>query len=314
MNYKVLLSEIEQADVITIFRHEHPDCDAVGSQFGLKNWILDNFPSKKVYVCGSEKCDQGLNWPGSDEVADMIVRESVAFVLDTANKERVDDQRFLTAKKIVKVDHHPDRSPFGDVSFVEESAAATCEILARFVEECSSFEVSSKTAEYLYSGLLTDTLNFTTSNTTAATLRAASFIAEHDICIPAIARNLFDKSLNGFKFSGFVRSNVQMIDNQIAYEVISIQDQENSNMTASKARSFIDELGHVRDFQIWGIFTEKVVDGKTLYDGSLRSKTIRINDIAEQFHGGGHPNAAGVKNLTKDDIQAILKQFQERVK
>ena len=62
-----------------------------------------------------------------------------------------------------------------------------------------------------------------------------------------------------------------------------------------------------------GVFTEKKENGKTLYDGSLRSKTAVINDIAEMFHGGGHKNASGVKNLTQDDIHKLLVLMNERI-
>ena len=80
---------------------------------------------------------------------------------------------------------------------------------------------------------------------------------------------------------------------------------------AGNARNFIDELGHVKEFQIWTIFTE---NNKHLFDGSLRSKKATINDIARNYQGGGHKNASGVKNLTMEDIDSILADFQSRLK
>ena len=50
MGFDRLLQQIENAKIITIFRHTNPDCDALGSQFGLKNWIQDNYPDKQVYA------------------------------------------------------------------------------------------------------------------------------------------------------------------------------------------------------------------------------------------------------------------------
>ena len=35
MNLSLLSKEIEEADPIVIVRHVRPDCDALGSQFGL---------------------------------------------------------------------------------------------------------------------------------------------------------------------------------------------------------------------------------------------------------------------------------------
>lgn len=312
MDYNGLLEKIEKADTITIYRHENPDCDAVGSQWGLTNWIRENWPDKNVYALGFESCTQAV-WPVSDEADAQTIARSLAIVLDTANQARVDDQRFLNASFVIKVDHHPNREPFGDLMLVNDKAAAACEILACFFASCKEQKVSRKTAEYLYQGLLTDTLNFTTSNTTSDTLRAAAYLAGFGVNIPVLARRLFDRSLNGFRFSGYVRTHVQMLGEHLAYEIIPIKDQEAGHMTASKARSFIDELGHVKEFEIWCIFTEKIQNGMTLYDGSLRSKTIRINDIAEKYSGGGHPNASGVKNLNERTMHELLEDLLKKI-
>ncbi|MDO5122570.1 MAG: bifunctional oligoribonuclease/PAP phosphatase NrnA, partial [Erysipelotrichaceae bacterium] len=100
MNFSdLLLQEIEAADIITIYRHVHPDCDAVGSQFGLFNWLKENWPEKLVYALGREKCTQG-HWPETDEVSDETIRNSLAIVLDTANTARIDDERAISASKV----------------------------------------------------------------------------------------------------------------------------------------------------------------------------------------------------------------------
>ena len=49
---KLLKEKIEEFDTIVIFRHQSPDFDAFGSQLGLKTWINDNYPAKKVYAVG----------------------------------------------------------------------------------------------------------------------------------------------------------------------------------------------------------------------------------------------------------------------
>ena len=50
--YKQVLKQIKKYDNIVILRHEVPDFDASGSQFGLATWIKDNFPNKNVYCLG----------------------------------------------------------------------------------------------------------------------------------------------------------------------------------------------------------------------------------------------------------------------
>lgn len=312
MGFDRLLQQIENAKIITIFRHTNPDCDALGSQFGLKNWIQDNYPDKQVYALGYDAPNQGV-WPKSDEAGDEVIAQSFAIVVDTANTERIDDQRFASASSIFKIDHHPDRSFYGDDQIVDESAAATCQILADFLAYCKESKVSVTTAERLYAGMLTDTLNFTTSNTTAASLRAAGYLCQFGVDIPSLSRTLFDRSLNGFRFSAWIRSNVTVQDGHLGYAVIPRSIMEEYDMSASKARSFVDEYGHVREFEAWCLFTEKQGENGSLYDGSLRSKTIRINDIAEKYHGGGHVNASGVKNLTRTQVDEILDLINKRI-
>lgn len=45
--YKSAWEKIKNADVITIFGHVIPDGDCYGSELGMKNAILENFPDKK---------------------------------------------------------------------------------------------------------------------------------------------------------------------------------------------------------------------------------------------------------------------------
>lgn len=310
MNTIDLRKIIEEYEIITIFRHEHPDCDAFGSQFGLKNWISENYPNKQVYALGNESINQG-EFPSLDTCEDSTIQNSLAIVLDTANKERVDDKRFLQAKKILKIDHHPDRQPFGDIQYVDTKAAATCEILATLFKECQDSKISADTAKYLYQGLLTDTISYSTSNTTAHTLEMGAYLAKQGINIPVINRKLFDQELHSYQFAGWIRSNIQIKNQKIAYIIIHQNELEKWQMSASEARNFVNELGHVKEFEVWCMFTQKQEEPAILYDGSLRSKTVVLNDLAQDYRGGGHPNASGVKDLTDADINSLLDKLEK---
>ena len=311
MKFDGLLSTIESFEIITIFRHENPDCDACGSQFGLKTWIKDNYPDKQVYVCGEQVCDQA-DWPENDVVSLETIQNSLAIVVDCANAPRVDDQRFSEAKMVVKIDHHPDKEPFGDKVYVDDTAAAVCEILPFFFYENKDKVFSKETAEFLYRGLLTDSLNYTTSNTTSRTLEAGGILASKGLNLSKISHDVFDNSIHGYEFNGYIIEHTKVIDKHFAYVVIPEKDYKSYGFDASKARSFVGRLGNVKEFNVWAVFTEKTVDGEILYDGSLRAKETTINDIAERFHGGGHACAAGVKNLNHENLALILDLLKER--
>lgn len=310
-DFKDLYEIIASSKCITIFRHEHPDWDALGSQWALKCWIQDNFPSTEVYALGYETTPQ-CEFPAQDNVDDEIVKRSTAIILDTANIARIDDDRARQAQKIVKVDHHPNREPFGDPCLVFDQAAATCEILTTFFYmHRDTCKVSALAAKYLYRGILTDTLCYRTTNTTAHTLQAGAYLSTLGIDMPYINQELFDVPYTIFTFQNMIRNSVKYEDG-LAYVILHQEDYEKQHITSSEARNYIDQIGHVKDFEVWAMITEDD-EHKGIYNASLRSKELQINDIAEKYHGGGHRNASGVKNLDPNGIESLLQDLRQRI-
>ena len=308
MSPQELRKLIEQYDTITLYRHQHPDCDALGSQYSMKTWIEDNYPEKHVYALGAETTRQA-EFPPSDVVTDETIAKSLAIVLDTSNTARVDDKRFLNAETIVKIDHHPDVETYGTYRMVNDNAAAACEILSEVFLSFPDAILSRKTAEYLYMGLLTDTLGFKVSHVTGKTLRIAAELADKGIDIPAINRQLFDKSYSEFETANYIRSRIMRNNGgNVACVILTMEELEALHTTPSEARNYIDEIGHVKEFDIWLLMTEKAPD---VYDGSLRSKTLTINGIAAEFRGGGHACASGVKELSYKEILSLLDRLNQ---
>ena len=306
MVFDEILNEIEKYDTITIYRHTNPDCDAVGSQFALKEWIQLNYPNKKVYALGNESCSQST-WPKSDVVDDEVVKESLGIAVDCSDLRRVDDERFATTKLKIKMDHHPNVDAYGDIQHVDTEAAATCEIMTNFFQYTDK-EMNDLIALYLYRGLLTDTMQFSTSNTTNNTLMVAAYLTTFNLPIADINRDLFDVTLENFEFSNYVRNSLTYSDSGFAYLVLNKNDLEAWNLTPSRARKSIDEYGNVLEFEVWAMFTE---NEKGLYDGSLRSKKLVVNELASKYHGGGHANAAGVNGLTNEELEQILEDLAQ---
>ena len=102
MNTDILFELVEQYDIITIYRHVSPDADALGAQFGLKQWIQETYPQKQVYALGRDASSKQSLFPQMDVVPDETVAASLAIILDTANGARVDDDRWSKAARTLK--------------------------------------------------------------------------------------------------------------------------------------------------------------------------------------------------------------------
>ncbi len=308
-----LLHEIEKAKSICVFRHQIPDPDALGSQWGLIEWIKETYPSKKVYGCGYHVGGKPDLFPAPDQVSDEIISLSLVIVVDTANQKRIDDPRFSLAKSVIKIDHHPNFESYGTREYVFDDKAATCEIIASFLQEVVSKPLSKKVATYLYMGLLTDTLNFTTNNTSASTLQIAAYLAQSNLNFSELSQKLFSISSKEFQFSNYIRSNALIKECGLAYIVISKELLERFEITPNQAKERITDFQMVNDFDVWALFIEQIDGIKPYFNGSLRSKKIVINDIAQLFNGGGHRQAAAVKGLSFEQIDQVVDHCCKRL-
>ncbi len=303
--FEGLLESLESAEIITIFRHIHADMDALGSQYGLKEWILEHYPEKRVYALGKDRDDH--LFPLTDEVEDSVIANSLVIVLDCANKERIDDQRFALGKQILAIDHHPFQDSFMDQEYRFVSYAATCEILTEFFLQTGK-SLSKQVATFLYRGLLTDTCSFKTNNTTAHTLKIAAALCEAGIDLVQCNQDVFDVARNEFEFATYLRSKATRESNGLVWCILETEEFEQYGLTASQAKEQVFQFQNVQGFEIWCVFTKNEIG---LYDGSLRSRKKAINQIASHFHGGGHACASGVKNLNCQELEECLAELRQ---
>lgn len=129
-----IIDTIASYETIVIHRHVRPDPDAYGSQLGLKELILANYPEKKVYAVGEH--DTSLSFLAEpDQIADDVYENALVIVTDTANTERIDDQRYTKGKMVVKIDHHPNDDQYGDLLWVETTASSCSEMIYELLKK-----------------------------------------------------------------------------------------------------------------------------------------------------------------------------------
>lgn len=309
-----LLHEIEKAPVICVFRHLIPDADALGSQWGLVSWLRMAYPSKKVYALGKHVGVKPEMFPSPDTVRDETIKESLAIVLDTANAKRVDDQRYSSARMIIQIDHHPLHEIYSQKQYILDHRAATCEIIAEFLESVVVKPLPKPIAEYLYMGLLTDTLKFSTNNTSAHTLQIAAYLAQSDLNFSRLNEEMFSVSSKEYRFSNYLRTHAVIEPCGLAYSFVTIEMMQEYGVSANDAKERITDFGGVRDFEVWALFIEHNEEGHRFFNGSLRSKNIAVNDIAHRYRGGGHRNAAAVKGCSREEALLIIEECCLRIK
>lgn len=297
----MLFEYINQYDSITIFHHERADFDALGSSFALKLYLEEHF-NKNVKVVGNDAESIRHHFPEIEAVSDDFIANSLAIILDTANHERIDDNRIHLAKYRIKIDHHINVDQYADYEIVDVKAAATCEILAKIFYE-QDLPLSKACAHYLYLGLISDTINYTTSNTTSNTLFYGAYITKYIDEISKISQIIFDKNIDEFKYENYLKNNI--VFNQDTAYVIIEKEYENFNVNRQKAKEMVYVMANIQGVEKWALFIKM----KNGYGVSLRSKKVSINALARKYGGGGHLNASGIKDVSWENVEKIIQEL-----
>lgn len=286
---------VQENDFLAV-SHAGPDGDAIGSLLAIGE-ILQHL-GKRYTLYNVDGVPDGLRFlPHSSRVQNELPAEPAAWtiVLDCNVPDRVSDEfkkRKPFAKAIV-LDHHLTERTFGDLPYVDSSAAATGEVVYRLAKKID-WQPTAAFATCAYTAISTDTGSFQFSNTSsrifgiAAELAAwgadPSEIAERVYATQSRARvQILKHVLEGLRFEA---------NGKIAAITVWQSDMRNSNALKYDLEGLVNIPRSIEGVQA-AVQIREVIPGKE-YRISLRSKKpIDVERIASGFGGGGHKYAAG---------------------
>ena len=310
--YKQVLKQIKKYDTIVVLRHEVPDFDASGSQFGLVTWIKDNFPNKKVYALGKpHKFFSPSLYPVTDSV-EQLPEKYLLIIVDVANRPRIDGKEYIeNADYIIKIDHHPLCDEFGDISIIDEHAAAAAELVA---EMLISFKktISEKCAYYLYSAIVGDSGRFQYSDTNPRTFAVVGELFKTGFNFQDVYDKMYLKSVEDIKIINYIYSIYKLSPKGVAYYMISIDQLNELGIEREKAKAYVNLFSGYEEIKVWVQFTEDVTaTDEFKWRVSIRSRGVKINDVASKHNGGGHDNASGAKCVDEQEMLKLIEELDE---
>ncbi|AZB43918.1 bifunctional oligoribonuclease/PAP phosphatase NrnA [Bacillus sp. FJAT-42376] len=311
-----ILDAVKEYETIIIHRHVRPDPDALGSQCGLAEILKSSFPEKKILVTGETEPSLEFLYK-MDSVADKDYEGALVIVCDTANQERVSDQRYQKGKMLIKIDHHPNEDQYGDLLWVDTSASSVSEMIYEFFLAGSNkgLKMTKKGAELIYAGIVGDTGRFLFPSTTDRTFKYASDLIDYGFSLHKLYSELYKTKINVAKLSGYVLQNFDVSPSGAASVIIRRDLLEKYGTTASEASQLVSVLGDIEGMVAWVFFVEEEDQIRV----RLRSKGPVINELAKRYRGGGHPMAAGASihkweeaEKVVAELEAICREYQNR--
>lgn len=306
-----ILDMIKQYETIIIHRHVRPDPDAYGSQGGLAEIIKASFPEKHVYTVGKE--ERSLRYLRElDTISDDTYKGALVIVTDTANAERICDSRYSLGEQLIKIDHHPNEDPYGDLVWVDTTSSSTSELIYEWylAGKEQGLKMSDAAARLLYAGIVGDTGRFLYPSTNDRTFQYAGELIKYHFSRTEVYDGMYEMPLNVVKLNGYVLQNFEMDEEGIASVRISKELLAEYEVRPADASLLVSVLGSVEGIKAWVFFIEEEDQIRV----RLRSKGPVINTVAKKYHGGGHPLAAGASIFSWDEAKHVVFDLQQACK
>lgn len=314
--YRKIYKEIKKYQNIVITRHIGADPDALGSQFALKELILNKFPHKNIYAIGNPS--HRFKFMGNlDKIEEIDYANTLLISLDTPDIKRIDGAKPSNFKSVIKIDHHPVVDDYANITLVDDTASSTCQLILEFIFK-NRLPLTNSIAKNLYTGIVSDTGRFMHAYTSARTFELVTkMLKKTNLDFTSLYESLYMRPLAEFRFQGYIYENMEITENGLAYIKISEELLKEYGVDSASSGNIISELKCIDELYVWAFLTE---DKKSnLIRANIRSRGPVINEIASIYGGGGHKLASGARltsweqadNLIKD-LDKIAKEYQEK--
>lgn len=302
-----LVAAIRDARRVWIGTHVDPDGDAYGSLLGLG--LILRALGKSVTLACQDPAPREVDFlPGLSAVlAQPPADVDLAIAVDAADSGRL-GQLYAAdawaAFPTAVIDHHRSNPGFGRWNWVAPEAAATCQMLTGLALR-EGWPIDRDTARCLMTGILTDTISFRTTNTTAGTLEAAAALLARGADLSDLSGLIFGRlPLPGLKLIGRAIERLT-VHGPFALTWLNEADLAELGARPGDGKEVTRVLSMAEEPRVVAILRDK---GGGKVDLSLRAKPgVDLLAAAAALGGGGHPQAAGARLLYS------LEEARERV-
>ena len=305
---QISLEELEdilnQNDSFILTTHVNPDGDGLGSELALCRYlrskgkhveIINHSPTPSNYLWLDPLKEILIFTPGRD--TEKLRETDVILVVDTNQPDRL---RSMEAEVVgsralkVIVDHHLDPHSFAKYNFTDIEATSTGEIVYRLITSFGANQPDSTTARLLYAAIMTDTGSFRYPRTDPETHRIAADLVEKGADPTEIYSNIYETFTPGrMRLLGEVLDSMKTAyHDKLAYVICKQEWFKRTGTSEADTDNFTIYPMSVQGVVV-GILFNELTDGVKI---SFRSKgAIPINELAKEFEGNGHLNAAGAR-------------------
>lgn len=318
--YQDLITALSSRRRVLVTTHVRPDGDALGSVAAMvlamrkagiaaEVLLLSHLPSKYAFIFQENQIpfiDVEKGWPEPfpfERYDGLLVVDTGTWSQLPGLKERIAN---WDAPRLV-LDHHLTQESWATQKLVVTEAAAAGEIVAELLEQWGiAFDAAIATC--LFVAVTTDTGWFQFSNTRPFTLRLGATLLEAGVDMDRVYKLLYqnERAARVRLQTRTMQSMELLAGERLAVMSVGRDDFKVTGANVPDTENLINIPLQIQTVEVSILISEPLDFGPTRV--SLRSKgKVDCARFAEQFGGGGHARAAGLK------IDAPAAQARQRV-
>lgn len=327
--FKEVKDLIDASRNIVLTTHIVPDGDAIGSVVAFADYL--RLKNKNPVIINHSQTPDNLKFldkenrihvflENENENTKLIENADLLVVLDTNEFSRTKSMESLISKANIKkvcIDHHTGIDSAKYAAFISNtSCPSTCSILYDYIKDDDEKYLTPEIASSLYVGIMTDTGSFRHPRTDANVFIVCADLINKGADPVLLYDQVFaTTTMQNLKLAArFIESLEFFYDNKVVMGVVTQEDFKSLGLDIQHVEGFTGTIMNIAGIRI-GIVLVELKDNIKI---SFRSKgEIYVNQLAKEFEGGGHINAAGanVKNTTIPELKkAILEKVKKYLK
>jgi tRNA nucleotidyltransferase (CCA-adding enzyme) len=296
---------VQSIEVITT--HMNADFDALASMLAAKKL----YPGALIVFPGSqEKNLRNFFLHTSSYLFDFVRLKDIDFtrikrliLVDTRQKKRIGKFKKLLERNDLEIhiyDHHPfsDDDIKGDVEFIREYGAGIS-MMTEILRD-REIEITPDEATLMSLGIYEDTGSFTYSSTRAEDYRAAAWLFEQGASLNTIS-DMLTRELTAeqvWLLNDLMTSAIKHNINGVEVVIAKVTSEKYIGDFAVLVQKFME----MENLNV--IFAIAQMENRIYLVARSRIPEVNVAEIAFEFGGGGHPQAASAAISDKTLIQA----------
>ena len=313
---------LEESERIVITCHKSPDGDAIGSALGLAH-TLTNI-GKEAKVVTPDRPPRNLrSLPGVKDIVpftqypdfahQLLTDADLIFCLDFNALYRVDrmrDELASTTCPKIMVDHHEGPEDFADVVISHPEQSSTSVLVFRLLCRLELFNrIDRKAATCIYTGMMTDTGNFTYNSNDSDLYIIISELLHKGVNKDEVYKKVMNtKSSDVLKLHAYAVAEKMELFPELRTALIVLRQEDLKRFDYHPG----DDEGLVNmplgiENMVYSVYLRE--DNNQIKVSTRSTGNFRADLICQEFYnGGGHINAAGGE--LPPDLEGALEVFR----